>query len=1017
MRKRMFLSFLLILGLAVSGANAAVGNNRRGGTSANAGNSSQSSAPATTARVATRGAVARSASAQPAQTAARATPAINVAPKTGTRQAPAASSPSTTQKARAATSTQKVINNGTKVATATANTVIDKECQDAFYGCMDSFCMIDNESGGRCQCSDRNAELKQVMDDIAKLDEQSYAMATEGVERIKMGESADAIIARAKAAGDLAASKTQAEENAKKARTLDLDIWNTSVFSEIDDDIFDEVQIGSSTLSNALNKTGNKLYADSAKMCVAQIPDKCKSSLQLLQSIYASKIKSDCVAFENSLKQQKIASTQKLQTAEKALRDAALEEFQDQNKYNLGQCVQRYSQCMQNECGTDYSQCITFAAEENIKGSKVNDKARTIKGVVDIVLSGSTMNQILSKKTICDDEVLTHCVNVRAQVWDKYIEYAATALKSAEVIAEDNLRQNCIKNVADCFKNSCAQQWDPNSDEVNYDMCLSDPMLVYDSCKIKVEACVIATGAKNTDEKGLQESSLWRGVTSMLAALRVDACTREVKSGIESICGEDFIHCAGLNPGTIAELLPTDTLTACKEKNNNDKNQILQYVADVAQGYALQMNDAMYSVCENAAKQAMISVCGTADTCDTLNLGNMSFEGLLEVKLCKEKDDGKMTCYDSVNDPKVTESDIIAGAVRPHIRNRLNINNISFGENGNKKYKADNMDALYENKFEYNSENSSISDDFIDMTNTSNAKAKAMVNNIIDGLNNVFKNKLDVMLNTKVVYDCMHGKKVTGFKNARKSDGTLNADAEGNPNRKQSWVGEEYSEANPADRAYAHLLDEYVAVMASKTLELLKEKYDQAEKDLEPQISALNNQISERLASIKSVEEEEIQESNRLNCELMAAKRNIENNYNPVKYGDNGTAKQLKVSINNGKIEYSREHSCERWDYCQLGEALFFKTTEGRNYRNRGGLYWVTYSYNELTNECTLTTTHYECTYYLDPYCHNFDTTGVQLSTPEVIKMPTSKKSGSGSGSSVRSGDDNTTSTWTPWSS
>ena len=79
--------------------------------------------------------------------------------------------------ARAAT--QKALNTGTKVAAATTNTAVPQECQDAFYGCMDAFCMLDNASGGRCQCSDRITELDQVLEDILKLDDQTYLMATD----------------------------------------------------------------------------------------------------------------------------------------------------------------------------------------------------------------------------------------------------------------------------------------------------------------------------------------------------------------------------------------------------------------------------------------------------------------------------------------------------------------------------------------------------------------------------------------------------------------------------------------------------------------------------------------------------------------------------------------------------------------------------------------------------------------------------------------------------------------------
>ena len=100
--------------------------------------------------------------------------------------------------ARAGT-TQKVISTGTKVAAANENVVVSQECREKYYGCMDSFCMLDNASGGRCICSDRNAELNDILAQIEELDQQSYQMATYGVERIEMGDAAETAIANANA--------------------------------------------------------------------------------------------------------------------------------------------------------------------------------------------------------------------------------------------------------------------------------------------------------------------------------------------------------------------------------------------------------------------------------------------------------------------------------------------------------------------------------------------------------------------------------------------------------------------------------------------------------------------------------------------------------------------------------------------------------------------------------------------------------------------------------------------------
>ena len=1018
MRKRVFLTLVLSLCMANFGAFAAnPRGNARGVAAANNAPSATASSTVS-ARAATRNTAAVAPKTNTAPVSARA--AVRNTPKV----AATASAASPVKAARAA-STQKVINNGTKVATAATNTVIDQECQNAFYGCMDSFCMIDNASGGRCQCSNRNAELTSVMDDIAKLDEQSYLMATEGVERIQMGESADQIIARAKAAGDQAVGKTPTTSNAannqKKVRTLDLSAWNTNIFSE-DEDIFDDVDVSvdASAVSDALSKTGDALYTDAAKMCIAQMPAKCNASVKMLQSVYAQKIKSDCIAFENSLKQQKIASTQKLQAAEKALRDAALDEFKDKNKYSLGGCVQEYARCMQNECGNDYSKCITLSAQENMMGGAGKVKDRTINGVVPIVLSGSTMNQLLSKKTICDDEVLVHCENYRAQVWDKYIEGAATALKSAELNAEDDARQNCIKNVADCFRNSCATQWNPESDAKNYDMCLSEPMLLYDSCKIRVESCIVATGGSVSDAQNrttLKKSRLWMGVESMLAALRVDACTKEVKAGIEAICGKDFSYCVGLNPGSIADLLPTDTLTACKEENKDDPDKIYKYISDIAQGYALQINDALYARCENAAKEAMISVCGNSENCESLDLGNISFDGLLKVQLCgKDKEsDEKETCSDSAND--FSKSAIVMGRVTPHIVNRFNVNGIEYTklDAAGKKLPADKYtklgkdakkstanDATY--GFYYDATLNDLKGDYA-------TPGDPQIKAIISGLNNLLKTKIETMKQNKVVKDCMEGKDVTGFRSEGNKDKTGNSVVSRNKINNGKDAGNEYTQ----DAIFTNLLNSYTQTLADKTLALLRQRYAQAEKDLQPQLDAATDKISERLASIEGLEAEAVHQQNENNCALFALDKNMETNNHNCNCGDDDVNFSLPYPAANSKLSesdtratsgrcngYARDPKnkqnikmcgCYRkWDgFCQPGDRWFFKTGEGRNY-NGQLLKHTTYAYDRATSTCTLTTRDYKCTNYLSPYCWSWDETGVVSGTPEVRKMPTLNK-------------------------
>ena len=852
--------------------------------------------------------------------------------------------------ARAA-ATQKVINTGTKVAGATENTLVSQECQDAFYGCMDAFCMLDNASGGRCRCSDRIIELDKALDEILKLDEQSYAMATEGVDRINMGDSADEVMANAKAVADRVSNKEETDKK-KTTRLLDLSAWDNNIFSE--DDMFEGLDM--SFDSTETEKTGKALYTSSAKLCLGQMPTQCRSSLTLLQNVYAQKIKSDCIAYENSLKAQKNASAQKLQAAEKALRDAALEKYQEQNKYGLGQCQIRYAQCMQGTagCGTDYTGCVTLAAAENVKSSGTaasskKAKQTTIKGTLSsIKLAASTIDQLTSKKPICDDEVLKYCVNVKDKVWNAFLVEAAPALKSAELVAEDKLRQNCITDVAECFQSHCKAQFDPSREMGQYDMCLSEPELLIDLCKVKLEPCLEATGGSLAK---YEDSRLWQGVSAILNAMRVDTCTLEVKDCIEGYCGSDFATCVGMTPDSIAGLCPTEKLTACMEKNKNDKDKVMEYIAEIAQGYALQINDALATQCENAARQAMVKVCGDTDTCESLSLGNIAFDGLLKPQLCKEN---ATNCSNTAQ--TFTQAEILNGLVTAQITDRININAVNFSGN----------------KFEY----------LVSETDRPGyvAHDSDVVQELLKGLTNTVNKKIEIMEQDSTVYQCIHGKNVVGFRGKTISNNT--------------------SKKPGFNAAYNNLLDSYEDIIRTKALELLRDKYERAETDLRPELDALTDQVSARLTNITAAEAEKVRFKNQVACARKALEINVDNNSpgaeTTIEETEDGNFKvnstadgdsfALVLVVADFTWESSGKGCGKTSGFCSKGDQQFFRTGEGRN-KKRKALYWATPNYDETTGKCSITTTRYDCTNFLTPYCWNWDVTGVQDAS-ETIQMP-----------------------------
>ncbi|MDW3024552.1 MAG: hypothetical protein R8N50_02585 [Alphaproteobacteria bacterium] len=535
--------------------------------------------------------------------------------------------------ARAAT-TKKVVGTGTKVAVAAKNVVVNEECQQKFYGCMDSFCMLENGTGGRCLCSNKNKELDTVLEEIEKLDQQTYQMATYGVERIEMGEDAEAVIAKANAVAQSVIENADGGVE-KKRKTLDLSLWE-DVIEEVEfEDVF-----GGDTASIIDGKEGDALYSESLNICRAQIPE-CASDMQMLQLMYVQNIKSDCTAYENSLKQQKKSSAQKLVAAERALREAALEQFRTANKYDLGQCTVEFKKCMQSTggCGDDFSKCATVVAMENTNASSgkgKKSKGYQIKGTATTIeISASTYDTLLGKKPLCE-HVTKSCVNVAGQVWDTFLREVAPQVKNAELIAEDKVRQDCIGNISSCFQKACRDNIDPNDPNGSYDLCLTRPGTLLNLCRVPLNVCGIDASSQATAEK----SDVWDFVLARLASMRVNSCTTEVKECLQSEdrCGKDYSQCIGLDTDTIIRMCPYDKLTGC-QKMYGDINirgeAVYDELANMVQGIMLNIDNAALTECQAAVDEAMIRVCGNTENCNGLTTVDNIGANSLEYKICE----------------------------------------------------------------------------------------------------------------------------------------------------------------------------------------------------------------------------------------------------------------------------------------------------------------------------------------------------------------------------------------------
>ena len=514
------------------------------------------------------------------------------------------------------TKRQSAIQQGTTVRTKVEATgLYDQACYDAYFGCMDQFCITDNASGGACNCSDNIAEYDKELAAIQDILSEANRLRTEEIERVKAGADADSIFTgerRYDEDGNILAEGqlSEAEEKAQKRADL-LALFNTSIYE-------DSSELESqSAVSNMADMSGAELYNAANELCLAQVPDSCAGDIVFLQQLYSRQITSDCLGYKNSLAQQRTNAENELAAAESEVRTALQESFDSANKYDLGQCMVEFKKCMQTDdaCGEDWENCVMTIASENMQNNTAASTAGTTVETVDTYdITASTMEMLSAKRPICEN-VLDQCVAVRDQVWPNFLREAAPTIKVAESIVESKFRQSCLTNISECIQTACRDDI-AGKGIATMDACLSRPEMARSFCKVEIDPC----------ER--MEPLIWGYVEDKLAAMRVDACTQEVKDCFtaDTRCGPNFENCIGMDYDYIHDICPIDSLVVCKANNPNFSMDDLD---DMLMGLYLNIDNAMMEQCQNIVDQKMAEVCGSTSDCnrfaadDTIGTGSL----------------------------------------------------------------------------------------------------------------------------------------------------------------------------------------------------------------------------------------------------------------------------------------------------------------------------------------------------------------------------------------------------------
>ncbi|MBO4480212.1 MAG: hypothetical protein J5742_01125 [Alphaproteobacteria bacterium] len=497
----------------------------------------------------------------------------------------------------ATTKKQSAVQNGTTVRTkVAAKGVYSQECYDEYYGCMDQFCISENINGGSCACSNKSIQYEEELKEINSILAEADRIKTVEVEKVKLGANADIVFngeRKYDEKGNVIRVSSNSDRPNKTSKREDLLKMFETNFDDDDDDDDD-----------VMNKRGAALFNAANATCSSQVDSSCAKDLKILTQMYQRQIESDCQGFANSIAQQKAAAQSAMNSAESDVRTALKESFDAANKYNQGECMVEFKKCMTgpDACGTDWINCVSTIASENMQNKAAKSTAGTkTKTTVAYDITPSVMERLESKRTICE-RVLDQCMAVRDTVWTAFLREAAPTLKLAELRAESDFRQSCLTEITKCIHTACKDDI-AGKGVATMDSCLSRPDMARSFCKVQIDPC----------ER--MEPLIWGYVTDKLAAMRVDACTQEVKDCFmdDNRCGKDFMNCIGMDYEFIRNICPLDKLVVCKK---NNKNFSMADIDSMISGLYLNIDNKALDNCQKIVEDKMTEVCGSTTDCN-----------------------------------------------------------------------------------------------------------------------------------------------------------------------------------------------------------------------------------------------------------------------------------------------------------------------------------------------------------------------------------------------------------------
>ena len=363
-------------------------------------------------------------------------------------------------------------------------------CRDSYATCMDQFCANANDTYRRCFCSARFTEFRDTeyaLDEARQLLQQFEDNSLNAVDKTAaevnamysatVGEAAikkDTSLAQKtlNEIGDLLSGKKKAstvQPTSTSLGTLSLD------FSTSMDDIwgggsaFDSVFERSSSVDMSALEGAN-LYNAANKQCMQVIKGSCENDavLNMASSAYGIMVSQDCNAYERALDRKREEVLAVVRTAEKALRQARLEEYRAHNSSDVNECLSRVREAMLTDtaCGDNYYRCLDYTGKYiNLSTGEPIYTPELFK-LTDLVKLGEDdsytsrdnataptekFDLFLDERRIYAESALDSCRDIADTVWFEFKRAAKIEIEQAQNEKIEEVKASCMETVRECY--------------------------------------------------------------------------------------------------------------------------------------------------------------------------------------------------------------------------------------------------------------------------------------------------------------------------------------------------------------------------------------------------------------------------------------------------------------------------------------------------------------------------------------------------------------------------------------